>query len=513
MAERVGKLGRLFRMYKFRTMSEPLGRSGPKVTAHDDPRITSVGRFLRQTKLNELPQLLNVLKGEMSLVGPRPEYPEFVAHYAPNQREILAVKPGITSLASIMYAGEERMLSYSDVTESYLSTILPDKLRLDLLHVRNRTLVFDIDILVQTVLVLIPRFRKAAPKVEDMLRWPFRRARQSLSWFTIDAAIALLSISLAGVLWRSAGPIDVGLGRGFVAAFLMTATFSVMNWVTGVQRVHWRYASPGEAIYVMGSAAVATILVLVANSLVEPPRLPAPMLIMACILALSGFLVARFSRRLLQGFSDTIGSLRAVPTPGRERVLVVGAGDAGQLTILLLRNNPSGQVFHVVGVVDDDLSLLGTLLHRVPVLGVCDQIPEIVRDKDVGTIVFAINSIDDSRRQYIIRRCQETSARTVIVPDLLSELRQEHTRENDESDALREAKETSQAAMSFDRTSSDLRQQIHLLAEHAREGDTARVAEDLSRLDKALRESEPAVPTGHREKPQPSLKTGDQIHT
>ncbi len=418
------------------------------------------------------------------------------------------MKPGITSLASILYAGEEKMLSYSNVTESNLRTILPDKLRLDLLHVRNRSLVFDIDILVQTMLVLIPRFRKAAPKVEDILRWPFRRARQRLSWFTIDAAIALLSISLAGVLWRSAGPIDVGLGRGMVAAFLMTATFSVTNWLTGVQRVRWRYANPGEAIYVIGSAALGTILVLVANSLVEHPRLPAQLLVVAGVFALIGFIVARFLRRLLQGLSDRILSLRAAPTTGREKVLVVGAGDAGQLTLLLLHSNPSGGMFHVVGVVDDDLSLLGSLLHRVPVLGVCDQIPEIVREKNVGTIVFAIHSIDDSRRQYLIRRCQETSARTVIVPDLLSNLRREPPREDDESVAPGEAKNASQAVTSFGRTSSDLRQQIHILAERARDGDIARVAEGLGRLEKALQESQSPVPTGHRERSQPKLKSG-----
>ncbi|MEK7663763.1 MAG: sugar transferase, partial [Actinomycetota bacterium] len=142
-AKRVGKFGKPFRMYKFRTMTESPGGTGPNITAHDDPRVTSIGRFLRLTKLNELPQLFNVLRGEMSFVGPRPEYPEFVAHYTPEQREVLSVKPGITSLATISYAGEEKMLSFSGVTETYLRSILPDKLRLDLLYVGNRSLLLD----------------------------------------------------------------------------------------------------------------------------------------------------------------------------------------------------------------------------------------------------------------------------------------------------------------------------------------------------------------------------------
>ena len=99
-ATRVGKDGRLFGMYKFRTMRND---DGPRVTARDDPRITRIGRILRETKLNELPQLFNVLKGEMGLVGPRPEDPEFVAHYSPEERRVLSVRPGITSLATIAY--------------------------------------------------------------------------------------------------------------------------------------------------------------------------------------------------------------------------------------------------------------------------------------------------------------------------------------------------------------------------------------------------------------------------
>ena len=507
-AERIGIYGRPFLIYKFRTMSVAAGDDGPAVTAHDDPRITRLGRFLRQTKLNELPQLFNVLRGDMSFVGPRPEYAEFVAHYPPEEREVLSVEPGITSLATILYASEENMLNFSEVTETYLRSILPDKLRLDLLYVRNRSLLLDLDILFHTMLVLIPRFRKAAPQVEDILRWPFRMTRQRLSWFAIDSAIALIGISLAGLLWRSAGPIDVGIGRSLIAALLMTGVFTMTNWITRVQRVQWRYANPSEAIYVIGSASAATILVLIANSLIDPPRFPDAMLIMAGIFALSGFLVARYLRPLLQGLSNKMVGLRAVTSGGRVRVLVVGAGDAAQLTILLVRNNPAGRAFHVVGVVDDEPNLLGTLLHRVPVLGVCDRIPEIVRKKDIGTIVFAIHSIEDHRRRYLLRLCQGTSARTVIVPDLLSNLRQGLAWE---AEGPGQAAGDSQTATSIAGTSADLRRQIQILAEQAREGEMADVVKGLGQLDKALAAEESdklvGIPEGRQPRPQPGRQT------
>ncbi len=507
-AERIGVYGRTFRIYKFRTMSAAAGDDGPAVTAHDDPRITRLGRFLRQTKLNELPQLFNVFRGDMSFVGPRPEHVEFVAHYTPEQREVLSVKPGITSLATILYAGEEKMLNFSEVTETYLRSILPDKLRLDLLYVRNRSLLLDIDILFHTMLVLIPCFRRAAPHVEDILKWPFRMTRQRLSWFAVDAAIALLAVSLAGLLWRSAGPIDVGISRSLIAALSMTTVFTMTNWITGVQRVRWRYANPSEALYVIGSASAATILVLMANSLFEPPRFPDAMLIMAGIFALSGFLVARYLRPLVQGLANKMADLRPVTSAGRERVLIVGAGDAAQLTILLVRNNPAGRAFHVVGVVDDDPNLLGTLLHRVPVLGVCDRIPEIVREKDIGTIVFAIHRIENHRRRYLLRRCQETSARTVIVPNLLSNLRQGTVWE---PEGPEQAVGDSQPATSFAGTSADLRRQIQILAEQARNGDMADVARGLGDLDKTLVAEQSDNLVGIPERKQPKPQPGRQV--
>ena len=507
-AERIGIYGRPFRIYKFRTMSVAAGDDGPAVTAHDDPRITRLGRFLRQTKLNELPQLFNVLRGDMTFVGPRPEYAEFVAHYTPGQREVLSVKPGITSLATILYAGEEKMLNFSEVTETYLRSILPDKLRLDLLYIRNQSLLLDLDILFHTMLVLIPRFRRAAPQVEDILRWPFRITRQRLSWFAIDAAVAFLGVSLAGLLWRSAGPIEVGIGRSLIAAFLMTAIFTITNWITGVQRVQWRYANPSEAIYVIGSASAATTLVLIANSLVGPPQFPDAMLIMAGIFALSGFLVVRYLRPLFQGLTNKMIGLRTAASAGQERVLIVGAGDAAQLTILLVHNNPAGRGFHIVGVVDDDPNLLGTLLHRAPVLGVCDRIPEIVREKDIGTIVFAIHSIEDHRRRYLLRRCRETRARTVIVPNLLSNLRQGVVWE---VEAPGRAVGDSQPATSFAGTSADLRRQIQILAAQARKGDIADVARGLGQLDKVLAAEETDNLVGIPKRRQSRTKPGPQV--
>lgn len=159
---RVGKDGRLFPMYKFRTMRQDADRIGPSVTATDDPRVTRVGRALRLTKLDELPQLLNVLRGEMSLVGPRPEAPEYVAHYDPRQLQVLAVRPGITGPTQLAYRHEERLLQHSNAEDRYLNELLPHKLEMDLAYLRGWSLGQDLHLILATLRQLVGRQAESA---------------------------------------------------------------------------------------------------------------------------------------------------------------------------------------------------------------------------------------------------------------------------------------------------------------------------------------------------------------
>ncbi len=148
---RVGRYGELFQIYKFRTMIVGADKLGPGITAVGDSRITPVGKFLRRFKLDEFPQLLNVLKGEMSLVGPRPEDPRYVALYTPEQREILNYRPGITSPASIKYRNESAALTGGDWERKYVEEIMPEKLAIDLAYFRRAGLRDDLRTIVRTV--------------------------------------------------------------------------------------------------------------------------------------------------------------------------------------------------------------------------------------------------------------------------------------------------------------------------------------------------------------------------
>jgi lipopolysaccharide/colanic/teichoic acid biosynthesis glycosyltransferase len=156
-ATRVGCGGHIFKLCKFRSMIANADRYGTGITSAGDVRITRVGRVLRRTKLDELPQLINVLRGEMSLVGPRPEDPRYVALYTSEQRGVLQIRPGITSLASVQYRHEESILIGADWETRYIRDIMPAKLLLDLDYARNPSLRRDIPILFQTIAAIFAR--------------------------------------------------------------------------------------------------------------------------------------------------------------------------------------------------------------------------------------------------------------------------------------------------------------------------------------------------------------------
>ncbi len=158
---RMGRGFKPFWIYKFRTMTQdaPAARA---ITVGADPRITRVGRFLRKTKLDELPQLLNILRGDMTLVGPRPEVPRYVELFHADYEEILRVRPGLTDLASIKYRDEAAILGRADNPEAeYVGRLLPDKIGLAKEYIRRASLVYDLNLIAKTLRTLLERRRTA----------------------------------------------------------------------------------------------------------------------------------------------------------------------------------------------------------------------------------------------------------------------------------------------------------------------------------------------------------------
>ena len=153
LQDRVGKNGKVFKIIKFRTMTVGSDKKSLLTIGQKDSRITRVGYFLRKFKIDEIPQLINVLKGDMSFVGPRPEVEKYVALYNEEQLKVLTVRPGITDFASIQYKDESTLLANADDPEIfYISDVMPTKLKLNIDYINNRNFMLDVKIIFKTIL-------------------------------------------------------------------------------------------------------------------------------------------------------------------------------------------------------------------------------------------------------------------------------------------------------------------------------------------------------------------------
>ncbi len=150
---RVGRYGKDFRLYKFRSMRVNSDKKGLITIGGRDSRITGIGYYIRKYKIDELPQLINVLLGDMSFVGPRPEVRRYVDLYTVEQQKVLSVRPGITDVASIKYRNENELLgSVDNPDEYYIKTIMPDKLKLNIDYINKRTFLSDLNVIIRTVI-------------------------------------------------------------------------------------------------------------------------------------------------------------------------------------------------------------------------------------------------------------------------------------------------------------------------------------------------------------------------
>lgn len=431
--QRLGRGGRVFNILKFRTMYErPESYEGPRVTARDDQRITPLGRWLRDTKLNELPQLWNVLVGQMSLVGPRPEDPEIAAAWPPALRdEILSVRPGITSPASVAYHDEERHLQSNTLMDDYIGSIQPDKLRLDQLYVRHHNFITDLDAIFWTFVLFIPRLGGRRITEGWLFGGPISRIlRRYVSWTLVDFIIAFLSIALVGWLWRLNAPLDIGLIKALELAVLVAALYGLFNTLLGLKVVDWSHAAAEEILRLAFSSVLVTLTVLAVQFAILPaPVLPLHFMLDTCILVLFGCIAVRYRLRLITGLASRWISLRRGTFGVGERVLVVGAGEGGEFAGWLLRRADFRRLYTVVGTVDDNPSKQGLHIDGLKVLGTVADIPEIVSTHDIGVIFYAISKISPADSRRILSTCQRTGLHIVMLSDMLRTLHVRLTRD------------------------------------------------------------------------------------
>jgi lipopolysaccharide/colanic/teichoic acid biosynthesis glycosyltransferase len=420
---RIGRNGKPFKILKFRTMEETAASySGPRITAHDDARITSVGRWLRDTKLNEFPQFWNVLKGDMSLVGPRPEDPEFTKTW-PREAwsEILSVRPGITSPASVQYHDEETLLSNCNVEQIYLKELSPDKLRLDQLYVRYRSFLLDLDTILWTSLMLLPRIGRHKPP-EDLLFVGLisRIIRRFLNWFTIDLLITFVSFTVTGVIFRTRAPLNVGAINALILTFAYAMLFSGMGVIFGTNRIRWAKANASDIFDLVPSWILATTIAFFANLLLN--YFPADLILIGSVFSLFGFIVTRTRTMIIKHFLERSLLFQKNDELMRERVLIIGLGASAQHTAWLFEHLMNSRLYSIVGFVDNDLTKQGMRYFGSNVIGKWEDIPELVSKHDVGLIILADYRVDAKAYRLIKNICRPTKARFVVMPDILASI-------------------------------------------------------------------------------------------
>lgn len=445
---RVGKDGKPFHILKFRTMVVGAASNGPKITAGGDSRVTRSGRILRATKLDELPQLVNVLRGEMSLVGPRPEDPAYVALYTPAQQRVLTVRPGITGLASVQYRNEEVLLAQGDPHQMYVTTILPRKLSIELSYIDNWSLWLDLRILVLTVGVLfVPDRGKSEPA----------RTAPGKSAGTADPREPTQTGQCAPSGGRTTGnapviriryvlPLDaLCIALAFVSSFIIRFELVQDAWLNllqctnllalsmvvrlpayaffGLYNCLWRYAGIKEVRRMLAAAFTSSVLVIVGNAYVLP-LLGLANCSSRSILVLDGLAnlaCLSTSRLLLRLFQEN--RLRrdrtqtASPSSGSRRVLIVGAGDAGEMLVREMQNNP-GLGLVPVGFVDDTPDHFTMRIHGIPVLGSVWSIPTLAARQPIDEVIFALPMASGSTVRSVKEICATAGLPFRTIPSL-----------------------------------------------------------------------------------------------
>ena len=426
---RIGKKGQPFCMMKFRTMHENAASyDGPRLTSSEDQRITPLGHWLRNTKINELPQLWNVLLGDMSLVGPRSEDPEIIGAYPESVlNEVLSIRPGITSPACVLYHSEQDMLATPDPMGTYLKEILPDKLRLDQLYVRNRSFISDLDVIFWTLAIFIPRLAKTRIPEGHLFAGPFSRfVYRHFSWFLADIAVVFAAASIVTLAWRFQGPLNWGAGYCFALSLGFALVFSAVNYATGLNRIMWSKARGDDAFTLLFSAAGVTLAALVLNYLqgvyhwLPFPALPTVLILSIGIMAHFGFLTVRYRFRLLTWLAESWSALKK-STPGtKERILILGEGENSDITSWLLRQGMLRHAFSIIGIVtNEDPTIQGMQVNGCRVLGGIRDLPALVKQYDVRMIVYTLSGTASHAREMVFAISKTSRIKLLFLDDLI----------------------------------------------------------------------------------------------
>ena len=421
--ERVGRRGQLFRIFKFRTMTAAQRADAAQITVAGDDRVTGIGRVLRRSKLDELAQLIDVLRGTMSLVGPRPEVPRYVAHYPPEWRErLLSVRPGITDFASVRYRDESEMLARAaDPEREYIDVILPTKLRYALHYVDQPTIANDLRVLGLTLTTVfvptLPSPRSLFPMNDSKLWVWLDQTMSALRPRNRTAAMIADALTVLAC-WHITYLFRLGFerwqpGRPWYddyVSFGVVLTYLVMLALTGVPRGPWRFFGFDDFKRIAAACGIAGLLSAVAVLGAQLVGVARAVLLLHPLFCLLALCLTRMAYRMVwENARARVSDVEGEP----RRAVVLGAGEAARRLVGAIHRRDG---WTVLALLDDDPAKQGMRVAGVSVQGMlADLVLPHIRAGATHVIV-AMPGATLEQRERALKLARHSGLQVMNVP-------------------------------------------------------------------------------------------------
>jgi len=420
---RVGQFGRPFRIFKFRTMIHANLAGGPELTVSGDERITRIGMVLRKYKLDELPQLIDVLRGTMSLVGPRPEVPRYVEHYPEAARErVLSVRPGITDVASLHYRNENDLLARAaDPEREYLDVILPSKLQYALEYVDNANVGNDLRVIGLTLrTVFVPPMPSP---------WRFLPMNDSKLWAWLDQAMSALGSKRKWIATAVDGAIIIACwhitylfrlgferwqpGRPWYDDYVsygVVLTYLLCLALTGARRGLWRFFGFDDFKRITAACLLAGLASAVFVLMAQLTGVARAVLLLHPLFTTLALGLARMAYRIVGEHARSRVNGQEVDT---RRAIVLGAGEAARRLIAGIHMRDG---WNVLGLLDDDLTIRGHRIAGIPVLGALADVSRPHICSGATHVIVAMPGSTEEERIRAISLAKQTGLPVLTVP-------------------------------------------------------------------------------------------------
>lgn len=404
--KRVGRFGKPFHIFKFRTMVDGAYLMGSRLTVKRDPRVTRLGKFLRWSKLDELPQLLNVLRGDMNLIGPRPEDPHFVEYYTPVQRQVLSVRPGIVGPSQIQ--GRNEVEDYpdgiKDTERYYVEHILPPKLQRDLEYVQSATFFSDLGLLVHGVWITV----RGAFRAEYL--WNRRRRIALLAMDTVLIAVSyILACMIRFDFDWPAGEVTLR-----ALALLLILRPPILIYF-GSYQVILSYFGVWDMFALFKAVSAGSLLVASLAYFAGLQSHPRSLFVIEWALLMSLLVGSRYVLRAWTRRHPRRATVRA-------KAIVVGAGRGGEQILRSLVEDPSSS-YRPIGFIDESQERWGSRIHGVKVLGGPAELALALSANGVEVVFVCLSDVSEDTAREVASVCAAAGVECRMLPalsDLLS---------------------------------------------------------------------------------------------